>query len=182
MKYFLSLRPRNWLTNHAAPASTLIALSIALAIIVFLAALSMPLISTLAHQTVAAHAQALRTALWHAQQLAIVTNNKIPIVFDEAHGQYSYGAEFHKLASCVKFGILPHVLGPPSSPSKKLDKAITFESNSAYCYPQGTISPGTAYLVDESHQVLYAITVPIAGVSYIRMYRYTHQDGWKVCS
>jgi hypothetical protein len=76
------------------------------------------------------------------------------------------------LPPVVRFGILPHVKGPPSSPMHALTIPITFSAQKIIFYPDGIISPGIIYLIDRNRQDIYAFSSGIAHASFLRKYRY----------
>lgn len=60
-----------------------------------------------------------------------------------------------------------------------LDPAVTisqntFVQNRIIFFPDGKIQPGSLYLTDTQERYLYALTIPVGQVSYIRRYRYDH--------
>ena len=158
-------------------AFSLLELTIVLAIIIIVATISIPLFFNFKEQHLIAEASTLRATLWHLQQMARAQNTQKLLTFDELKNSYSTDNEKHKLSRHVKFGTLKNVLGPPSSPNKQLKKAITFKDKKITVTPHGILQPGTIYLIDDTEKFLYAITVPVAGVSYIRIYRY-HNKQW----
>ena len=160
-------------------AFNLIELTITLALIIITTTLAFSSLTQHKGQHIAAEANALRSALWHLQNIARAQNKQKTLVFNEAENSYHYNGETHKLCRKVKFGTLQNVLGPPSSPKKQLKKSITFKNHEIIVTPQGILQSGTVYLIDDAQQLIYAITVPIAGVSFIRIYRY-HNKQWHV--
>lgn len=80
------------------------------------------------------------------------------------------------LAEGVEFGVLSGVRGPPGIPTDTLKKPITFVGSKIVCDPQGVIQPGTLYLTDSARSCLYALSVAVSQISYIRRYIYT--NGW----
>ena len=162
-------------------AFTLIDLSITLALIACVATISLPVILNFQRFYVASQARVLQTTCWALQQQAIAKNKEFTLEFNEATNSYVITEQNNKLAPKVKFGLLPGLYGPPSSPSHKLASPITFEYKKIIFYPTGRISPGSVYLVDDNLQTLYAITVPVSSVSYIHVYRY-HKAHWQLCT
>lgn len=178
MKYYRLQQQPNKLKSNKHPAFTLIELTIILAIITLIAALCIPLM--MHHQSaVTAEAEALRSTLWYLQQHARAQNKQITLTFNETDNSYISDIENHKLSRQVKFGILSDVLGPPSAPHKRLTTAITFPDKKITINPNGSMQAGTIYLIDVPQKFLYAVTVPIAGVAYIRIYHYRNKQ-WHV--
>jgi len=180
MKYFQLLPPHSSWTKPRA--FTLIELSITLALIAMIAAISLPVVLNFNRLLVSSQAKVLQITCWAIQQQAIALNKETNLTFNEISNSYGVPSEsVIKLSPKVKFGILPEVLGPPASPTKHLDAAITFANKKITFYPNGRISPGSIYLIDENRQALYAITVPVSSVLYIRRYRY-QRPYWLPCT
>lgn len=108
----------------------------------------------------------------YLQHTAMATNQKQELSFDGARQSYSHNGEKLELPQAVQFGILPHVKGPPSSPSHVLTMPITFAHEKIVFYPDGIISSGIIYMVDSNHQDIYALSSGIANASFLRKYRY----------
>ena len=178
MKYY-RLLPTYKLKLNKNQAFTLVELTIVIIIITIITALCIPTLLYHNRNYIAAEAEALRSTLWYLQQQARAQNKQITLTFNETESLYTTDIETHKLSRQVKFGIMPGILGPPSDPKKPVKKAITFPDKKIVVHPHGTIKAGTAYLIDERQNLLYAITVPIAGVSYIRLYQYRNNQ-WHV--
>ncbi len=104
------------------------------------------------------------------------------VVFEEEKDQYvTSTGEVHKLVQNVHFGVIPGVAGPPAEPHESLSHAITFVQHKIIFHPTGVIQSGSAYLVDKDKQILYAVTVAVSGVSYVRLYKYDQQQ-WHLCT
>ena len=160
-------------------AFSLFELTIVLAIIVIMTTFALSFSINNNEHHVIAEAHLLRTTIWHLQQQCRAENKNLALVFNEQEDSYTTPNETHKLSAHVKFGTIQNVLGPPSSPKKRLKKTITFKNKTIKISPQGIAQAGTVYFVDDKKQLLYAITVPISGVSFIRMYRYRNKQ-WHV--
>lgn len=111
------------------------------------------------------------------QRRALVMRQKQILYFDIAHNAYTFEDRTHTLAKGVQFGIMP-VKGPPASPSKPLEKALTFKNNQIVFYPDGVIEAGSVYLTNDKKDQLYALTVAVAPYSYLRTYCYA--DTWRL--
>ena len=108
----------------------------------------------------------------------MTTNTECVLQFDVQKNEYRCDKIHEKLSQRISFGSLPNVLGPPGSPSHKIEKAVTFPSFAIHFYPTGIISSGTVYLVDKKKQYMYALSNAVSQFSYLRLYRY---DGkWKL--
>lgn len=174
MKFYPLQQPYKPTSNKHA--FSLIELTIVLTIIIIVTTLSLSLFINFKEQYLIAEAHTLRATLWQLQQEARAQNKQKLLTFDELKNSYATGNETHKLSRYVKFGILKNVLGPPSSPNKLLKKSLTFKANKITITPDGILQPGTIYLIDDTEKLLYAVTVPIAGVSYIRIYHYLNKQ------
>lgn len=120
----------------------------------------------------------LQATCIHLQHTALSSGKPQQLLLDEQANSYSYNGHTHTFPASVKFGVLPHVQGPPSSPTHALSSAITFTGKSITFHPDGIIQSGVVYVVDTSSKSLYALSSPIAQVSFLRKYRY---DGkWHV--
>ncbi len=186
MKYSQRHPPHNsWNKTHSCAtqhrAFTLIDLSVTLALVACVAAISLPVLLNFQHFYVASQARILQTTCWALQQQALAENKEFTLEFNEAANSYAMAKQNNKLAPKVKFGVLPGLSGPPSNQSHKLINPITFEYKKIIFYPTGRISPGSVYLIDDNLQTLYAITVPVSSVSYIRLYRY-YKTHWQLCT
>jgi len=177
MKYF-QLRQLSKVQPNKS-AFSLVELTIIIALMALIAALTIPSVITFKQQYVVSELYALQSTIWYLQQQAIAENKQKTILFNSSEHFYESAQEKHKLSRYVKFDIIPGVLGPPSHPQKQLKKAFTCKENKLVITPEGIISPGTIYLVDDKKQFLYAITVPIAGVSFTRLYYYRNKQ-WHV--
>ena len=114
------------------------------------------------------------------QHKALIENKQQQVSFDATNNSYSHGGITHKLSKGVNFGTQPNILGPPSSPTYIVQDPVTFDGKSCIFFPDGKIKSGSVYLTNASQVISYAITCPIAQVSYIRTYNY-HQ-GWHLLS
>lgn len=112
----------------------------------------------------------LHAACCYLQQSAIARNSIQELVFDFSNNSYSLQGQTHILAPCVRFGVIPLVKGPPSSPASAILEPITFANQTITFYPDGIISAGTVYITD-SH-ALYALSSAVAHASHLRKYRY----------
>lgn len=117
------------------------------------------------------------------QQSAIASNVEQKVLFDLKDNSYSYFKNEKinkiKLPNIIKFGFLQNSIGPPSSPAKKIKRAISFKKESenlftATFFRDGKIQPGTIYLVDNNNRFMMALTCPISQVSNIRKYKYNN--------
>jgi len=108
----------------------------------------------------------------HMQRCAQVSNQTQEIVFDREDNAYWHNGVKEQLAASVTFGYVPGTHGPPSWPHTLIKRPITFGNQQITFHPDGIIKPGTVYLTDRAHTYMYALSSPIAHVSYLRKYRY----------
>lgn len=108
----------------------------------------------------------------YLQHVAMATNQKQELLFDVVGQSYMHGEQKHALPHVVQFGILPNVKGPPSLPMHFLTMPITFSHQKIIFYPDGIISAGIIYFIDENQQDIYALSSGIAHTSFLRKYRY----------
>ena len=157
------------------PAFTLIELLITLSLFLFLATLTIPLPSFVTKALVKNEIEQLHTTFSFLQQKALATGVKQKLSFDLSNNRYTYKLRSkkitHKLPTKVSFGFFPNALGPPSKANRPITQASTFPNQITFS-PDGTITPGTIYLVDNNKKIMNALTVPVSNVSYVRKYRY----------
>ena len=159
---------------------TLIEVMVVLCLCVLIATLGMMHISFLDSMIVHAQVDRLAAICSYLREKAIATNSEYVLTFDIEKNEYRCDTIRETLSQRISFGFLPHVLGPPGSPSHKIDKAITFPNVSIHFYPTGIISSGTVYLIDKKKQYMYALSNAVSQFSYLRLYRYDNQ--WKLLS
>ncbi len=122
----------------------------------------------------------LYTTCRYAQHCALASNTPQEITFDVVRKIYKYRGVEHKLPAQVDFGFIPGAKGPPSAPTNTIHKPVTFVHDRITFYPDGIIKSGTVYLTDTARQYMYALSSPIAQVSYLRKYQYNGQ--WQLIS
>ena len=157
---------------------TLIEAMIVVCLFVVIATLGIMQLSFLDSTIVHAEVNKLATVCSYLRQKAMTTNAECVLEFDSEKNEYRCGEIREVLPQRVSFGFLPKALGPPGSPSHRIEKSITFPGNIIHFYPTGIISSGTVYLVDKNKRYLYALSNAVSQFSYLRFYRY---DGkWKM--
>lgn len=113
----------------------------------------------------------------YLQQSAMMNNEEVILAFDHDASQgYSFEGTERSLYPQVRFGVIPGVKGPPSSPTKELRSGITFRKKCITFYPDGIIDAGTVYLTDTDNHYLYALSSGVGAVSYLRRYRF--EERW----
>lgn len=147
----------------------LIELLVAIAIIAALASIAVPSFKFMDKQLLAVEVERLYSTFTQAQRKAMLSGTRQSLHFSE--NSYNFDKRTHKLPSKIKFGFFADVKGPPSTPNKTIASAVTFPNKKAIFYVDGKISPGTAYLIDEGNKFMYAVTIPVSEVSYIRKYQ-----------
>lgn len=150
---------------------SLIELLVVLALVLLITTLTMPSLWFLKRQAVACEAEKLHMVFCYMQQSAIACNKNLLLKFRT--NSYSYEQYEERLPVGVEFGFKSNIKGPPSWPTHPISSPITFVNNQTTFFANGKIQPGTAYLIDSGKNYLYAVTVPISQVSFIRKYRYS---------
>lgn len=150
---------------------SLINITIVLTIVIILITLSLPRLPFMQRYLIRAELEKIRILITYTQQVAITNNQEQNIIFDSNRQEYYTTDNKETLPRMIRFGIIPHVYGPPSKPTTPITNPITFVDQTLRCYPDGTISSGTLYLTDNNGN-LYALTTPISEISFIRTYYY----------
>lgn len=159
----------------------LIELIVVMSLILLISTLAIPSVWFLKRQAVCSEIEKLHLAFSYMQQLSQVNGTDSYLNFDIKNNCYSFDNHLTKLSQGVEFGFINGAKGPPSSPSKIINSPITFTNNKVTFYANGQIQPGTAYLVDSKRQFMYALSVPISQISFIRKYSYNH-NSWNLIS
>lgn len=159
---------------------TLIELMITVALCALVLTLTFVNVSFLNRGIVRSEAEKLYSACMYLQQCALTNNAQQELMFDREENKYTYAGRTETLHAPVEFGVMPHIKGPPSSPSHPIKSPITFNERKILFYPDGIISSGTVYLTDRKKQFLYALSSGIGSVSHLRVYRYTGK--WELMS
>ena len=152
---------------------TLIELTIAIAIIVLIVALTLPRMISHDRMAVAHELNSLHTTVISLQHKAMVSNTRQVLTIDPQHHSYSWPGHTHKLHHGVRFGYLPHVKGPPSSPTRPIRSACSLRGNQIVVHSDGHIDPGSVYMIALKSNVMYALCIGVSQVSFVRKYRYT---------
>lgn len=163
--------------NKATHGFSLIELIIVLGIITLLAAITLPCLTFFNKQLLKADVQQLGMTIAHLRQCALIENKKYVLTIHVDENCYRYNNQSISLTHNVRFGVLPHAYGPPSAATVPLQKATSFENNQITFYPNGSISSGVIYMVDSSLKNMYAISIGVAQVPFIRTYNY-HSKRW----
>jgi hypothetical protein len=156
----------------------LLELSIAFALLLILVAISVPHIGFLHKHVVRSEIEKLRTLFHYLQHKALASNRDHTVWFDETG--YWYEGTKTTFPSCIQLGAVPGVYGPPSHPTHEITQPHTFKENSIIFYSDGKIKPGSVYIRDTRRTSLYALTIPVGEVSYIRTYLY--EKKWELLS
>lgn len=161
-----------------SPGFTLVELMITLALCALVVGLTIVNVSFLDRGIVRSEVDKLYSACMYTQQCALAMGQQYELVFDEQNNSYTFAGKTERLRPPVVFGVVAGAKGPPSSPSKKITKPITFKHKKILFGPTGSISSGTVYLTDAKRNCLYALSNGIAQVSHLRKYSYT--GTWKL--
>ena len=163
-------------------AFTLLELIIVLSIVILLATLSIPLLTINPEDELRSCLADLTHTCQLVQQQALTLGVNQTIVLATHSITYPVGQRSftQELPPSLCWGFLDQVNGPPAIPTSKIIQAVTFpaENNIAQItfYPNGAISPGTAYIIDRDKRVMGAFACGVYPVSYIRRYLYkSHQ-------
>lgn len=168
-------------------AFSLIELMVTMALVILVVTFTVPRTTFFARFLVQAEINKLYAVFSYLQQRALASNQVQELSFDVSAHAYTFKTLQGKVATThlpgsVRFGILDRVKGPPSSPTRLLEKAVTFPVRQGVLMvnfmTNGKITPGTVYVVDRHAQCLGALTCPISQVSYMRRYAYEGQR-WK---
>lgn len=157
----------------------LLYVSMVLGFVLIIVLLAVPQLGFIKRHVVRWEVENMRSFITYAYRLALATGQDQTIHFDVAKNKiYGAGREY-QLARGTIFGIMPGVQGPPAAPHKLLTSPITFQDNKIVCYAQGTLDAGTVYITDDKASWLYAISLGVSPLSYVRTYFF---DGsWKRC-
>ena len=157
---------------HKRSGFLLLELILALALLSMVVTLGIGSFAFIQRFQVQAEAERLRALCLHAYALALATYTTQVINIDTYNHTFEWQTIKERLAPGVEFGIQAQVLGPPSRPTEPLTTACTFSDNSIYFYPDAHTSAGSIYLTDSAKSCLYAVTLPVGAISYLRVYSY----------
>jgi type II secretory pathway pseudopilin PulG len=169
----------------SSPSFSLIELIVAISIFVLILSFSIPKQSFFDDILLQHEIENLFTTFSYLQQKAIASNEKLELHFTQTSNSYFYpqgNASMlvtHTLPKAIKFGYLSNTKGPPSTLKVPITKAITFHNQTVTFLPNGKISPGAVYIIDNEGKNLKALTCPISQVSFIR--KYTFAKKWIPC-
>lgn len=158
----------------------LLYVSMVLAFVLIIVMLAVPHLSFLSRHVVRQEVENLKQFITYAHRLALATGEMQTLTIDAIHNKVSGAGRQYQLARGVRFGVLPHVQGPPAHPDGVILQPTTFKNNQIVCYAHGIIDAGTLYITDDRGSWLYAVSSGVSPVSYLRTYYY---DGsWKRCT
>lgn len=152
---------------------TLVELMISIALCAFVITLTIVNVSFLNRGLVRSEVDKLFATCMYLQQRALTTGQQQILSFDTKNNSYNFTGKNCTLRPPVIFGFVPDTKGPPSSPSKKIKKPITFKEERILFSTNGAISSGTVYLTDVQKKSLYALSNGIAQISHLRKYCYS---------
>lgn len=136
---------------------TILELMVVLAIISILSVLAVPDITAFTNRIhLETTARDLTSDLREMKMKAMIERDNFTISFDPENNSYDLPERKVYLPPEIRFGFGPGVLGPPE------EDGVTFPSNKANFYPQGTNSMGTVYLTN-NETLTMKITISITG-------------------
>lgn len=153
---------------------TIIELLVVVAILAILTSLAIPGLLFLKQNSISLEIDKLQIICQSLQKKAVSIGQKQYLSFNVANHSYFYDNHFERLSQGVFFGIIPGVKGPPANPKELITSPVTFPGQKIIFYPNGTISAGTTYLTNQQNNLLFAITIPVSQVSFIRKYKYMY--------
>ncbi len=167
------------------PGFTLVEMTVVVALIALLCFLGFGFVSLFDRTLVNAELDKLYIVFVELQQRALVEHVPQQLIFDINNNSYKYNSNnttqrTERLARGVQFGVIPGAKGPPSQPTKLLGNPSTFNNNTVIFYPDGIIEPGSIYITNKAHSVLYSLSSSVAQISYIR--RYIFNESWCLLS
>jgi prepilin-type N-terminal cleavage/methylation domain-containing protein len=162
-----------WLhLNNKQSGTTLIEIIVVIAVLTILVSLATPGFNFLRKQSTLAELDKLHIVCNLLQKQAVSSQHKQYFILDSKYNSYFYCNHSEKLPSNILFNFIDGAKGPPANPKKMIHHAITFKNNKITFHKNGTISAGTLYLTDKNKQNMYALTIPVSQVSFIRKYKY----------
>ncbi len=155
-------------------------LMLVIALIAIITALSVSGLSFIERFCVRTEAERLAALCMTAYTTALATQTLQEIVIDSTHNAISWQGRTEHLSSGVIFGVLPHAHGPPSRPISTLTSPCTFPDNRICFYPDATVSAGAVYLTSKARTCLYALTIHVGSITYLRIYGYRDKNWYRV--
>lgn len=161
-------------------AFSLIELLLSVSIISVLVILAVTRLSVFSAYWLYREQDQLAMVITYVQRKAMVTNTVQKIILDPEKNSYRYNYPGIKpktthLAHGVSFGFLSGSYGPPAHPEQLVTNPITFQkTKNGYeiiCYPDGTMSAGTIYLLDHKKVTMVALTVNVGTFAVVRKYK-----------
>lgn len=154
---------------------TLIELLVMCAALCIICALAIPSFTFLADQVLALELEELRQTIHYLRNKAMLIGRATELTFNPKHGSYSYiGLRekeiTHFLPHTLRIAAHPGILGPPSSPRKKITSQTTFARDTIICSSDGMITSGTLYLCTKTTQA--ALTIAVSAFAFMRTYRF----------
>ena len=171
-KFYLWLQYKN-----KRLGSSLIELLIVVTLLVILVSLAIPSLVFLRQQSISSELDKLQIVCHLLQKQAVNYGRKEYLLFNVADHAYFYCNHTEHLTQGCFFNYIKGVSGPPANPKEAISLPVTFPHQKIIFYPNGAISAGTVYLTDKYAKTMYALTVPISQVSFMRKYKY-HNGSW----
>lgn len=147
-------------------------LMIALACMVMVGALGCTLLPLLYRIPLDLELHHLKATCQYLQCKARATNTDQILQCNSALHGYQYEGCTVPLVDQVRFGMVPGLLGPPSSAKSPVRKPITFHNEKIIFSGKGGLDSGSIYCIDATGAYQGAVTVGVGEGGYIRVYRY----------
>lgn len=152
-------------------------LAVVLAIIFLLAGFGFALSGVVRRMAVRADVFKIAAILRYEWIRACACQKQITVSIDLKKNCLRDEQHTYSLSSDVVFGVLASAHGPPSRPVHALTTPSSFPDNKIIFFPDGTVTAGALYIRDCSRSTLYAITIPLPNIFYVRVYAY-HARKW----
>lgn len=150
-----------------------------IAIVCILGTLGISSISFYKSQLLKAEVEKLYFIICSAKEAAKTTSEDIVIIFNAPTNSYQLLNQRHALHKQLNIGFLKNAYGPPHDPRAAITRPITFANQQIKFNKNGNISAGSIYLIDDSQNFMYAITISVAKKVFIRKYKYSNSK-WKL--
>ncbi len=159
-------------SSKKEPGFSLFELLIALGLLTVIATLTITNTSFLNRFILQTEVEKLFSHCMHQQYKALMSGSNQTITFNPKQQIYTVGNQTYKLPTTIEFAMPGGAKGPPSKPTKKITKPITWKNNTLICHTSGIMQSGTVYLTNKRKTQGWAISNGVGTVSFLRKYRY----------